>query len=166
MSQGRMLLLATTLGAAGMLALTIGPASRAAGQVGSKKAARRDCSKATLQGEYLFTGRVDSRSDLPNPMRPLVFAGVRTFDGQGSLSQVETVSRGGEILRGEGGKGTYRLDSNCIGTMTIAGLAGSSAPIRTFDIFLTADGSEGVAVGTNEGGIATHTLKRRHGGSE
>src|SRR5260370_1298718 len=95
MAKRKILMLTTTLGVASMLTLIIGLASRASGQVGSKSSASRECSAATLQGEYLFIGRIDSRSDLPNSMRPLVFAGVRTFDGQGSVSQVETASRGG-----------------------------------------------------------------------
>ncbi len=155
MAKTKILTLTTTLGVASMLALIIGLASRAGGQAGgglSEGSKHQECSEATLQGEYLIIGRADSRSDSPNPTRPLVFAGVRTFDGEGNLSQIETVSRGGEILHEEE-RGTYTLDSNCIGEMTVA--------TRTFDIFVARDGSEGVAVGTATGGIASHTFKRR-----
>ncbi len=156
MAKRKMLTLTITLGVASVLALIIWLASSGAGQAGgglSERSTHRECSEATLQGEYLIIGRADSRSDLPNPMLPLVFAGVRTFDGTGNLSQVETVSRGGVIVRGQVDTGTYTLDSNCIGEMTVA--------TRTFDIFVARDGSEGVAVGTTEGGIGTHTFKQR-----
>lgn len=145
----------TALAVAGTLAIVSGLAY-GAGQTGtglSEKRKQAECSKATLQGEYLIIGRADSRSDSPTPTRPLVFAGVRTFAGDGVLSQVETVSIGGQISRLHADSGIYTLDSNCIGTMTVA--------TRNFDIFVARDGSEGVAVGTIDGGIATHSFKRR-----
>ncbi len=156
MAKRKMLAVTTILGVASMLALIIGPASSAAGQTGgglSERSRHQECSEATLQGEYLISGRADSRSDLPNSRLPLVFAGVRTFDGAGNLSQAETLSRGGEIVRGQVDEGTYTVDSNCIGEMTVA--------TRTFDIFVARDGSEGIAVGTTEGVIGLHTFKRR-----
>lgn len=146
----------TALGVAGMLALISGLSLHSAGQTRRGLSEGQECSEATLQGEYLIIGRADSRSDSPNPARPLVFAGVRIFDGEGNLSQIETVSRGGEILHEEE-PGTYTLDSNCIGTVTVL----TPPPARSFDIFVARDGSEGVAVGTATGGIASHTFKRR-----
>ena len=153
----KMLLSAIILGGASVVALVAGLTSSkgllAKAHAGESSLGEKECSVATLQGEYLITGRGDSRSDLPNPALPLVFAGVRTFDGAGNLSQVETVSIGGRIVRGQVDTGTYSLDSNCIGEMTVA--------TRTFDIFVARDGGEGVAIGTNDGAIGLHTFKQR-----
>lgn len=113
---------------------------------------RNACSLATLRGEYLFTGRGDAAGYEHSPTLPMVFAGVRTFNGQGQLSQVETISLGGKIrrLREEG---VYTMDADCTGTMTIAG-------DRTFDIFVGREGAEGVAIRTTDGSVGTHTFNR------
>ena len=111
------------------------------------------CTLATLQGTYLFTVRLDNHSDLPDPKLPGVVAGVRTFDGAGNLSQVASDSMGGVITQRIAATGTYTLDSDCIGTMTIRG--------RPWDIFVAEDGSEGVATRTDQGTIAAQTFKKR-----
>jgi hypothetical protein len=111
------------------------------------------CSEATLQGAYLFIVREDNRSDLPDPRFPAAVAGQRAFDGAGKLSQVATVSRGGQIRR-DISSGTYTLGSDCTGTMTID-------EDRHWDIFVAGDGSEGAAVRTDEGNIGAQTFKKR-----
>ena len=118
-----------------------------------KVQARHGCSEATLQGEYLFNGRGDAPAYEHAPGLPIVFAGVRTFDGERNLSQVETISLGGSILRGHRDEGVYTLGADCTGTMTIAN--------RNFDIFVNEDGSEGVAIGTDDGRVGSQTFKKR-----
>jgi hypothetical protein len=78
---------------------------------------------------------------------------VRTFDGEGNLSQVASDSMGGVITQRIAAMGTYTLDSDCTGTMTIRG--------RPWDIFVTEDGSEGVGTRTDHGTIAAQTFKKR-----
>jgi hypothetical protein len=116
---------------------------------------KEGCTLATLQGTYLLTVRLDTRSDLPDPMLPGVVAGVRIFDGAGNLSQVASDSMGGVITQRIAATGTYTLDSQCIGTMTIRG--------RPWDIFVAEDGSEGVGTRTDPGTIAAQTFKKRSG---
>src|SRR5713226_7387350 len=82
--------------------------------------AQEGCTLATLQGTYLFTVRLDNRSDLPNSKLPGVVAGVRTFDGAGNLSQVASDSMGGVITQRIAATGTYTLDSNCIALLVAA----------------------------------------------
>ena len=110
------------------------------------------CTLATLQGNYLVTVRQDNRIDAPDPMLPQVVAGIRTFDGEGNLSQVVSDSRGGTITRRAAATGTYTLDSNCMGTMTING--------RNWDIYVAEDGSEGIGSRTDDGFIGSQTFKR------
>src|SRR5260370_33510835 len=68
------------------------------------------CTLATLQGTYLFTVRLDNRSNLPDPRLPGVVAGVRTFDGAGNLSQVASDSMSGVITHRIAATWTYTLD--------------------------------------------------------
>ncbi len=116
--------------------------------------AQEGCTLATLQGNYVYIVRADTRSDLPDPGFPTVVVGARTFDGAGNLSGVDTVSRGGQITRGGTNTGTYTLGSDCTGTMTISG-------VRNWDIVVASDGSEAAAIRTDEGTIATQSFKKR-----
>jgi hypothetical protein len=160
MARGKILTSTIALGVGSMLALISGLASSegilpkvwAAGGL-SERSSHHECSNATLQGDYLFTNRADSRSDQPDPRRPAVAAGVRTFDGAGNLSQLHTFSTGGVITRREVLTGTYTLDSDCTGTMTIAGT-------RHWDIFVAEDGSDGLGVQTDEGDIRSTTFRK------
>ncbi len=160
MAKRKILTLTIALGVASMLALIIGLASSAGGggkvQAGgglSERSRHRECSAATLQGDYLFSATGYNRSDLPDPTLPDVAVGLRTFDGAGNLSQAFSSSHGGQIARGRGEMGTYTLDSDCTGTMTIAGT-------RHWDIFVAGDGGEGAGVGTTEGRIVSQTFRR------
>jgi hypothetical protein len=160
MARGKILTLTIALGIASVLALIIGLAStegilpkvRAGGGL-SERSRPHGCSVDTLEGNYLFTASVLSRSDRPDPTYPRVAAGVRTFDGAGNLSQLATNSFGGAISHDVDVTGTYTLDSNCTGTMTIAGT-------RHWDIFVAEDGREGVGVTTTEGLIGSQTFKK------
>ncbi len=116
----------------------------------------KGCTLATLQGNYLVTVRLDNRIDPLDPMLPQVAAGIRTFDGEGNLSQVVSDSQGGTIHRQTAAAGTYTLDSNCMGTMTING--------RNWDIYVAVDGSEAVGTRTDDGTIGAQTFKRPVGG--
>ena len=119
--------------------------------------AQEGCSLATLQGEYLFYNRNDAPG-YAGSLFPELVVGLRTFDGEGNLRQVWDRSRGGEITLRSEDAGVYTLGPDdkgrCIGTMLIAG-------DRNWDLFVTEDGSEGVAFRTDDGKIGFGTLKRR-----
>ncbi len=160
MAKRKMLRLTTTLGVASALALIIGVASSKGilpkAHAGEDSRGKKGCSVATLQGDYLYSVRQDSRSDLTDPRLPLVAAGVRAYDGEGNLFQVGTVSRGGAITQHEVATGTYTLDSDCTGTMTIE----APGVRRHVDIFVATDGSEGAGIRTDDGLIQSQTFKR------
>src|ERR1700736_5230970 len=69
--------------------------------------AQNGCSAATLQGTYIFMNKADAPGYAHQPGQPTAVAGVRTFDGVGSLFQLATVSIGGTIVRRDSLKGTY-----------------------------------------------------------
>ncbi len=157
MTKRKMLSLTTTLGVASVLALIVGLASNKGilpkAHAGEESLGEKGCSEATLEGDYLFTGLAFSPSGVLDPTRPALVAGVRTFDGAGNLSQIQTASQGGVITSDVQAMGTYTLDSDCTGRMTIAGTA-------HWDIFVARDGSEGAGVSTNEGRINQQTFRK------
>jgi hypothetical protein len=113
-----------------------------------------DCSVATLQGDYLWTGRADRAPDAQETNFPRVFLGVMTFDGAGNLSATSTSSSGGVISRGVS-PGSYTLESDCTGTMTF------EASGTQWDMVITTDGNEGQLIRTDDGTIATRSFKKR-----
>ena len=74
------------------------------------------CSNATLKGDYAFS--VLTIVEAP-PGAPGVVVGLGTFDGKGGFTQIDYP--GGSDLAGfrTGQTGTYMVDSNCTGFMTI-----------------------------------------------
>ncbi len=109
--------------------------------------AQEGCSVATLQGNYLFDGRTDAPEYAHDALGfPGLNAGLGTFDGAGNLSQVSTVSNGGNITQGLHESGVYTLGADCTGTITIADMI-------HFDIFVSSDGSELVSIRTDDGRI-------------
>jgi hypothetical protein len=78
------------------------------------------CSNSTIKGAYAFTvhGQI-----LPGPGVPaLIVDGIAktTFDGYGGLTQVDAVAINGGVAPGwRPGNGSYSVNPDCSGTMTI-----------------------------------------------
>ena len=115
------------------------------------------CSVQTLEGDYLVTGRSDSRDDAPRGTFPHVLVGVHSFNGAGTFLLRSTISRGGVIAH-ETGLGVYTLDADCTGTLTYR-LDSGGADVH-WDIVVTRDGDEGAYVRTDPGTIATRAIKK------
>jgi hypothetical protein len=118
-------------------------------------AEERECSVATLFGDYLFTGNADAPMYEHIPMFPRVFAGVYTFDGEGNMSGVASQSRGGVTVTKIPVRATYTLDSDCTGTLTF------HPDEQHFDIFIAQDGDEGNFIRVDAGTIATRAITRQ-----
>jgi len=76
------------------------------------------CSDSTLRGSYAFT----IHGQILTPGGPLLVDGVAktTFDGDGNLTQVDVVAVNGSVAAiWRPGTGTYSLDQDCTGTMTL-----------------------------------------------
>lgn len=117
------------------------------------------CTAATLQGTYLLTARLDAPGYAPLTGVPQVVGGFRTFDGAGNIIGVVTVNAGGIISHFARNPGVYTLNADCTGTMTNSGL-------RHYDIFVAPDGSEAIAIRTDEGVVEILKLKRVSGTSD
>lgn len=78
------------------------------------------CSNATLRGHYAFT--VTGQILAPPPAAgPITGVAMTEFDGKGSFTQVDHVVHNGVPPQEEWrpGSGTYHVNPDCTGTMTI-----------------------------------------------
>jgi len=79
------------------------------------------CSKATLKGEYAFSVLTTVAASPPGPG---VVVGLGTFDGKGGFTQIDYPGNGGTDLGLDeafrtGQTGSYTVNPNCTGSMTI-----------------------------------------------
>ena len=91
------------------------------------------CTLATLNGPYIFdaTG-YNIVNSIPVPK---AIVELLSFNGNGTLTSLATVSLDGVIHSGVPGSGGYAINANCTGTLTFNG----SGP--TFDLFISPNGS-------------------------
>ena len=98
--------------------------------------AQEQCSVGKLQGRYVFTGQGSN-----------LHYGAFDFDGSGKFLGKQTSLRHAGVER-ETLSGTYHLDADCTGTMTLEGQPGGTAH---WDVFLTSDGKKGRMIRTDAG---------------
>ena len=79
-------------------------------------ATQQACSAGKLQGRYVFTGQGTN-----------LHYGAFDFDGVGSFSGKQTSLRNKTSLQREALSGSYTLDADCTGTMTLEGQPGGTA---------------------------------------
>src|SRR5215207_4874244 len=116
--------------------------------------AQESCSIASLKGDHVFTGRGFIEAVQPGVQR--MHYGVFIFDGTGKLSGKQSSSRGGKIGR-EKLEGSYTLDADCTGTLTLGGiLAGQTH----WDLYLTEDRKRGHIIRMDEGNMAVRSFER------
>ena len=94
-----------------------------------------ECSKATLDGTYLFAhdGVV---TEGPNK-GPFTIAGMEKYDGNGKVKGVFSANLNGDVHRQESFSATYTVKANCTGTVTLV----TSGPTEAQDVFIAPDGS-------------------------
>jgi hypothetical protein len=124
---GMVLILLVVVVGAGALT-TVG-----AGYAKNEDASRAKCSKATLQGTYLFAfDGVEIKSN--DEQVPFAFAGYAVFDGNGKMKGVDSSNFNGEVTRKEPDSAKYTVKADCTGTVTFRD--GSQ-----IDVFIAPDGS-------------------------
>jgi hypothetical protein len=94
------------------------------------------CSNATFKGEYAF--------GVTNLTIPQVVAGIKVFDGNGSLTQRDYIgdSSPAEFAPAGQERGTYAVNSDCTGSMVInLNVPGAPPPNGVIQIlFVISDG--------------------------
>src|SRR5262245_29629093 len=110
------------------------------------------CSVGVLKGSYIFAGRGFIEAIEPTIQR--VHYGVFIFDGAGKLSGKQSSSRGGKIGR-EKLEGTYTLDADCTGTLTLATVGYGKPGFEThWDLYVGEDHKRGHIIRMDEGNMA------------
>ena len=112
------------------------------------------CGLDALKGRFVFTGRGFIEAVQPGIQR--MHYGFFEFDGAGKLVGKQSSSRGGKIGR-EQLKGSYTLDADCTGTITLGGIVGSETH---WDFYLTEDRKRGHMIRMDEGNMAVRTFER------
>src|SRR5215217_869810 len=90
------------------------------------------CSKATLDGTYLFAH--DGVDISGNDQAPFTIAGMEKYDGNGKVKTVITANFNGDVVRHESLSGTYTVKADCTGTITYG-------PKEALDVFIAPNGS-------------------------
>jgi hypothetical protein len=130
---------ATLLVVLGVVGL-VGVLAVGRGFADEKNAARAKCSKATLDGTYVFAyDGVELKGN--NDQRPFALAGYDVYDGNGKVKTVFSSNFNGEVSRNETLSGTYTVKADCTGTVTFE-------DGTRFDQFIAPDGSKFMFVQT------------------
>ena len=97
-----------------------------------EESAGAQCSKATLDGKYVFAenGVVITGND----QVPFALAGYQMYNGNGRVRGVYSGNFGGEVVRKVPFSGTYTITADCIATATYTDGG-------QFDQFVAPDGS-------------------------
>ncbi|HEV2493395.1 MAG TPA: hypothetical protein VG204_10050 [Terriglobia bacterium] len=118
------------------------------------------CTDATLSGNYAFSYSGHTSSQGPTtttrgPVVPLAAVGLFAFDGAGNLSASFSVSSNGTIATGQTDSGTYSVNSDCTGSvsLTTSGFTGSIA--------IAGGGSEVLGMDTRATYTSTFDLKKQ-----
>ena len=109
------------------------------------RGAQPACSVDKLQGRYVFTGQGTN-----------LHYGSFEFDGAGKFIGKQTSLRHAVFQR-EKLSGTYYLDADCTGTMTLEGQLGGTA---NWDVFVTSDGKKGRMIRTDAGTTGVRTFEQ------
>lgn len=117
---------------------------------------RRACTVRTLRGSYVFSAT--GFNIVGGVQQPKAIVEVIAFNGDGTLDvPAATVSLNGVIIRSLPSYGTYTVEDDCTGTITLNG--------PTFDIFLSTHGNNISMIQTNPNtvfqGLATRRSNER-----
>ena len=109
-------------------------------------AAPAQCSLDKLQGRYVFAGQGSN-----------LHYGIFNFDGAGKFQGKQTSAREQTNAQRENLSGTYTLDTDCSGTLTLEGEIGGPAH---WDIFVTEDGKKGRMIRTDPGVFGVRSFEQ------
>jgi hypothetical protein len=126
------------------------------------------CSNRLIAGTYGFILE-GAKLGGPGPVGPQVGVAMTNFDGDGGLTQVDTVTISGIVVADfthTPADGTYTVNSDCTGTFTINFTDGRPPVAANFVVVDNGSEIDAVVIsaGGNQGIIATSSIgKRRFG---
>lgn len=121
----------------------------------------KECSNATLHGSFGYT----STGTLLDSFVPPPFAGPfgevgrQTFDGKGNTEATATISSNGNINQAVAISGTYVVNSDCTGSMTL-NIPAFGATVHA-DFVIDDGGAEIRAISTDSGVIETRVYRKQ-----
>jgi hypothetical protein len=119
----------------------------------------KKCSDASLQGSFGFTSS-GTLIALPAPLAgPFTEIGRQTFDGTGNTDATATLSANGNIVSGATLQGTYQVNPDCTGSMTLFALP--IAVTSHVDFVIDDDGAELRAIITDAGIVENRVYKKQ-----
>jgi hypothetical protein len=126
------------------------------GEEGYAGESQGGCTLATLRGLYMFaqSGYVTIGGSLV----PQGVTGKAVFYGNGKFDSLATISIGGTIIPDDAAPGTYTLNSDCTGTVTV--LMKAPTPDVHLDIFVAPDGDKFFTIQTDPGNVLSGTEQR------
>jgi hypothetical protein len=89
---------------------------------------------------------------------PLGVTGKDVFHGNGAFDSLATLSIGGTIVPGDAAPGTYTINSDCTGTVTVH--MTPPTPDVHLDIFIQPDGGQFFTIETDQGTVLSGTIQR------
>jgi len=123
---------------------------------GTALAHDKECSLASLKGDYVFSA--SGHSLIAGVWQPKAIVEYTHFNGAGTLTvtaaTVANAGNSGTVTQSPpGGTGTYVLDANCKGSLQFT-------PGPTFDIFAAPRGKGLWMIQTNPGNVFQGQVKR------
>jgi hypothetical protein len=119
----------------------------------------RGCSNASLLGSFGFTSSGTLLNLPPGLAGPFAEIGRQTFDGRGNTDATATLSANGHIVQGVTVQGTYVVNPDCTGSMTLFILPfGTTAEL---DFVIDDDGAELRAIVTGTGSIESRIYRKQ-----
>jgi hypothetical protein len=118
----------------------------------------RGCSDGSLQGSFGFTST--GTLALPPPLAgPFTEIGRQTFDGRGNTDATATLSANGNIVSGVTLQGTYLVNPDCTGSMTL--FVSPIGVTSHVDFVIDDDGAELRAIITDAGIVENRVYKKQ-----
>ena len=119
----------------------------------------RGCAEASLQGSFGFTS-IGALLTLPAPFAgPFGEIGRQTFDGRGNTEGTATLSANGNIMKGVTFQGTYSVNPDCTGDMTL--LIQPFNATATLDLVIDDNGAELRVISTGQGNVETREYRKQ-----
>ncbi len=122
--------------------------------------AHMPCSKMTLYGSfgYTSTGTLLASYAPPPYAGPFAEVGIQTFDGVGKTTLTATLSANGNITQQTPFAGTYMVNPDCTGSMT---LISPIFGVVHADFVIDHHGTEIRAISTDSGVIESRVYRRQ-----
>jgi hypothetical protein len=119
--------------------------------------AQSSCSNASLSGSFGYT---NTGTIVTPPLGLFAGVGRQTFDGKGNTEATATVSVNGQIYQATI-KGTYVVNPDCTGSMTLSVSAGGQHFTNQIDFVIVRDGTELEAINKDSGSVITTVANKQ-----